>query len=109
VFDRIGDPSVLGLGLVVEIDQAALVGDHVLKQGVAFDGPENFRLAVGREVDALGVATPLEVEDAVVVPAVLVIADQLAGRVGRQGGLAGAFLAGFAAFSGAAFFAAGLC
>ncbi len=43
-----------------------------------------------RELDALGVAAALEVEDAVGAPAVLVIADQRAVRIGRQRGLAGA-------------------
>src|SRR5699024_11502762 len=42
------------------------------------------------QVDALGVAAALEVEDAVGAPAVLVVADQLAAGVGGQGGLAGA-------------------
>src|SRR5699024_11193565 len=42
------------------------------------------------QVDDLGVAAALEVEDAVVVPAVLVVADQQTLGVGGQGGLAGA-------------------
>jgi hypothetical protein len=50
----------------------------------------DLRLALLVEVDDLGVAAALEVEDAVVVPAVLVVADQLALRVGGQRGLAGA-------------------
>ena len=42
------------------------------------------------EVDELGVAAELEIGDAVLVPAVLVVAQQGAVRVGRQRGLAGA-------------------
>src|SRR5690606_39422119 len=42
------------------------------------------------EVDGLGVAAALEVENAVVIPAVLVVTDQLALGVGGEGGLAGA-------------------
>ena len=47
-----------------------------------------FRLGV--EVDGLGVAAAFEVEGAVVGPAVLVVTQQDAVRVGRQRGLAGA-------------------
>ena len=43
-----------------------------------------------RELDGLGVAAALEVEDAVRRPAGLVVADQRAVRIGRQRGLAGA-------------------
>ena len=50
----------------------------------------DIRLGVLIQVDDLCVAAALEVEDAVVVPAVLVIADEQTLRVGGQGGLAGA-------------------
>ncbi|MPM95658.1 hypothetical protein SDC9_142813 [bioreactor metagenome] len=43
-----------------------------------------------RQVDALGVAAALDVEDAPVAPAVLIVADQLAVRVSGQCGFAGA-------------------
>ena len=42
-----------------------------------------------REIDDLGIAAALEVEHAVVVPAVLVVADELTLRDGRKRGLAG--------------------
>ena len=85
----VGDAGVLGLGVAVEVDDTVVVGHHVLEQGVALDCAEDLRLILGREIDALGVAPSLEVEDAVVVPAVLVVTDELAGGVGRKGGLAG--------------------
>ncbi len=48
-------------------------------------------LLFGREVNHLGVTAAFEVEDlAVGGPAVLVVADELAVRVGAEGGLAGA-------------------
>jgi hypothetical protein len=50
----------------------------------------DLRLGFGRETNDLGVAAVLEVEDAVLAPAMLVVADQAAGGVGREGGLAGA-------------------
>src|SRR5699024_11224643 len=59
-------------------------------QGAKLDGPENVGLVLFLQVDALGVAAALKVEDAVGAPAVLVVADQLAAGVGGQGGLAGA-------------------
>ena len=43
-----------------------------------------------RQRDALGVAAALDVEDALVRPHVLVVADEAAQRVGRERGLAGA-------------------
>ena len=46
------------------------------------------RLALFGEVDALGIAAALDVEDVLVRPAVLVVADEPAGGVGRKGGLA---------------------
>ncbi|MNT05893.1 hypothetical protein D3C72_1405380 [compost metagenome] len=50
----------------------------------------DFRFGFGRKLDRLGVAAAFEVEDAVLAPAMLVIADQRARRIGRQRGLAGA-------------------
>ncbi len=50
---------------------------------------EDVRLVHRRQADRLGVAAALEVEDVAVAPAVLVVADEAAQRVGRQGRLAG--------------------
>ena len=87
VVDGVGDTGVLGDGLVGEVDLAVLVEGNVLEQRVAADGIVDVGLGVLVEVDDLGVAAALEVEDAVVVPAVLVIADEQALGVGGQGGL----------------------
>src|SRR5690606_12387475 len=48
------------------------------------------RLVLFGQVDALGIATAFDVEHHAFAPAVLVVADQVATRVGGQGGLAGA-------------------
>src|SRR5262249_5330047 len=48
---------------------------------------EDLRLVVCIQADDLGVAAALEVEDAVVAPAVLVVADEGALRVGGEGRL----------------------
>ena len=88
--DGIGNTSVLGHALISEIDLAFGVEGDVLQQSVALDGVVDVRLRIFVQVDDFGVAATLKVEDAVVVPAVLVIADQQALRVGGQTGLAGA-------------------
>ena len=91
LLELVGGAGVLGLRAVVEVDDAALVEDDVLE-----DRPERARrlvdlgLGLGGEIDHLRVAAALEVEDAVVAPAVLVVADQRPLRIGRERGLAGA-------------------
>ena len=88
--DGVGHTGVLGNALISEIDLAFGVEGDVLQQSVALDGVVDVRLRIFVQVDDFGVAATLKVEDAVVVPAVLVVADQQALRVGGQGGLAGA-------------------
>src|SRR5699024_5685935 len=90
VVDGVGDAGVLGNGVVREVAVAVLVHSHVLQQGVALDGVVDVGLGVLVQVDDLGVASALKVEHAVVIPAVLVVADKQTLGVGGQGGLAGA-------------------
>ena len=87
VEDRVRHARVLRYGLVGEVDRTLRAYRHVLEQCVAADGVPDVGLVLLREVDDLGVAAALEVEDAVVVPAVLVVTDELTLRVGRQRGL----------------------
>ena len=86
--DRVRYAGVLRHGLVREVDLTFLVHRNVLQQGVGADRVPDIGLVLFREVDDFGIASALEVEDAVVVPTVLVVADQLALRVGRKGGFA---------------------
>ena len=88
--DGVGNAGVLGNALVSEVDVALGIQGNVLKQSVALDGVVDIRLGFFVQVDDLSIAAALEVKDAVVVPAVLIVADQQALRVGGQGGLAGA-------------------
>ncbi len=90
--ERVGGARVLGLPRVVEVDHArVVVDDHVLQHGAeARAGLVDLGLGVTRELDRLGVATTFEVEDAVVGPAVFVVADERALGVGGEGRLAGA-------------------
>ena len=87
--DRIRDAGVLGHALVVEVDLAFAVHGHVLEESVATDGVVDIGLGLLVEVDHLGVASALEVEHALVVPAVLVVTDEQTLGVGGKGGLAG--------------------
>ena len=86
--DRIGHTRVLRTAGIGEVDLAVFVADNVLEQGVAFDCAVDIRLGILIEVDDLCVAAALEVEDAFVIPAVLVIADQHAFRIRGQRRLA---------------------
>ena len=85
-------PRVFSVMLVfVEIDVVMRrVVDDVFQHGSEPQGVEDLRLGFARQVDRLGVAAPFDVEDAVVAPAMLVVADELPLRVGRERRLAGA-------------------
>ena len=88
--DRVGDAGVLGLAAVVVVGVRRVVEHGVLEHGAEADGVPDLRLALPGELDALGVAAALDVEDAVVGPAVLVVADEIPVGVGGERGLAGA-------------------
>jgi hypothetical protein len=66
------------------------IEDNVLHHRAEADRVEDLGLALCGESDALGVAAALDVEDALVRPHVLVVADERAARVGRERRLAGA-------------------
>ena len=80
------------LEIVVEVANSGLrIEHHVFQHRAEAIGRRvDLRFGFLRELDALGVAAALEVEYAVRPPAMLVVADQRAVRVGRERGLAGA-------------------
>ena len=88
--DRVGTPAIFGQRIIVQVDLARFLVDHDILQhrAEALGGGENLRLGLGRQVDHLGIAAALEIEDRRVRPAMLVIADQRARRIGRQRRLA---------------------
>jgi hypothetical protein len=87
---RIGAAGVLGQRPVVEIRDPVFIQNHVLQhRSEALGGAEDFRLGFARQPDGLGVAAALEIEHAVFAPAMLVVADQRAFRIGRKRCLAG--------------------
>ena len=82
--------GVLGLRVVVQVEDAALVRDDVLEhRAERVRGLVDLGLRIGGEPDHLRVAAALEVEDAGVAPAVLVVADEVALGIGRERRLAG--------------------
>ena len=87
--DRIRYTSILGNGLIVEINLAVSINGYVLKQRISLDCVVDVGLGILVQVDNLSVASTFEVEYAVVIPTVLVITDQQTLRIGRQSGLTG--------------------
>ena len=90
--ERVGAAGVLGELLVVEVEEPRdrIVDDVLEDRAEPARGREDLRLRLGGEADHLGVAAVLEVEDAVVAPPVLVVADEAARGVGRERRLPGA-------------------
>ena len=78
--------------IIVQVQLPRLLVDHhVFEHGAeAMGRRKNLGLGLGRQPDGFRVAAAFEVEDASVAPAVLVVADQLAMRIGRERCLAGA-------------------
>ena len=71
--DRIRYTGVLGDTLVAEIYLAVLVYGNVLQKSVPLDCIVDVGLGLFAQVDDLCVAAAFEVEDAVIVPAMLVV------------------------------------
>jgi len=77
--------SVFGDADVVIVGNAVRgIVDDVLENRAISNGVIDIRFLLGREVDTLGVAAPLDVENTCVRPDVLVIADEEAIRVSRE-------------------------
>lgn len=86
VLNGVGAAGVLGDADVVVVGNAVdRIVDDVLEDGSEADGGVDLGLLLGGEVDALGVATTLDVEDTLVGPDVLVVTDELTSGIGRQG------------------------
>lgn len=77
--------------LVVKVHfSGVLVKHHILQHSAKLDSIPDLRLILPLQVDALGIAAPLYVEDTIEAPAVLIVANQWASRVCGQCGLASA-------------------
>ena len=87
--DRIRYAGVFSHALVLEVDFAFSVNGNVFQEGVTTDSVVDIGFALLIEVDNLSVATTFEVEHAVVIPTVFVVADEQTFRVSREGSLTG--------------------
>ncbi|MNC36276.1 hypothetical protein D3C75_847890 [compost metagenome] len=89
VLNRVGNAGVFSLAGVIKINAAIGQHLHVFQQCVATDSLIDLRFGLRRQFDGLGVAAAFEVEHAVMIPAVFVIADQLTFGIGGEGGFTG--------------------
>src|SRR5205823_14802390 len=80
---RVRRPRVLSVLLAAVIGSPrARIEDDVFQHGAETDGVPDLRLVRLRKIDALGVTAAFEIENALVGPAVLVVADEPALGVG---------------------------
>ena len=88
--DGVGAARVLGDRRIIEVREARLGIVHdVLQDRAEADRAENLGLLLRRKVDALGVASTLDVEDTGIRPNVLVVANEQTVGIRRESGLAG--------------------
>src|SRR5664279_1595674 len=92
VFQRIGGARVLRDFVVVQIDVARnrIVSYVFQNRPKTMSDAVDLWLSLLGKADYFGVATILKIEDAVVAPAMLIVANQVAVGVGGKRGLAGA-------------------
>src|SRR5690606_10419183 len=77
---------ILRDGSIVEIDTIGTgMKNRVLYQCTGTNGAEYFRLFLFGKVDGFGIAATFEIEDAVLCPAMFIIANQFAAWVGAEG------------------------
>src|SRR6266571_1641757 len=85
VIDGIGGASILRERIIIVIWLACLLIQHyIFIDRAKAHGIPDLRLIFLRQVDALRVTTALEVEDTIITPAMLIITDQAAARIGRK-------------------------
>src|SRR4051812_38533937 len=72
------------------VDAMILIEDDILQHCAETEGLKDIGLALRGKVDRLRVAAALDVEDTIVAPAVLIIADEMSFGICRERGLSGA-------------------
>ena len=83
--NRVGATSVLSDADVIVIRNSGnRAVDDILKDAAIFDGVEDIRLLLRREVDALGVTSALNVEDTSIRPDMFVVTDEKTVRVSGE-------------------------
>src|SRR5690348_3070162 len=86
-FYRICAASVLSEADVRIVYQVVLIEHNVLEHRAETERLKDVRFVLGRQVNGLGVAAAFDVEDALVAPAMLIVANEIALGVSRQRGL----------------------
>ena len=83
--------AIFGQRGIVVVGGVFVVGQHnVFDDGAETNGIPDNRFVFLAQVDGFGVATTFEVKYGTFAPTVLVVADQVAIRICRQGGFTGA-------------------
>ena len=91
VLDWVSAASVFRQRRIRIVDDAGdRIEDDILEDSAEADGGKDLGLLILGQVDALGIAAAFDVEDTIVGPAVLVVANQASVKIGREGRLAGA-------------------
>src|SRR5207244_12356313 len=89
--DGVGGAGVFRNAIIVELRPMRVrIDHHVFQDAAETDGVPDLWLALSRQPNGLGIAATLEVEDALVRPTMLVVADEPPLGIGRQRRLAGA-------------------
>ena len=83
-FDRVRAPGILRNAGVGVIDIAVVIEHNVLEHCAETQCLKNVRLALGRKINRLRVTAAFNVKNAIVTPDMLVIADEMTFRVGRE-------------------------
>src|SRR6516165_9681860 len=87
--DRVSGTSVFRESIVIVVWPASDgIDDYVFQHTAKADGIPDLRLTLARQPDALRVAAAFDIKNAVVGPAVFVVADQPAFRIGGERRLA---------------------
>jgi len=91
ILERIGTSRINGQGVVIQIELTRdRIVHNIFEYRPEFLGTSVYLWLGGRgEVDDLGVTAAFNIENALVAPSVLIVADQLAGGVGRQSSFSG--------------------
>ena len=80
---------IFGLRCIGIVDHALRIDADIFEQRVASNGLENIGFVFAAKLDHLGVTAAFKIKYTAIVPTVFIVTDELALRVGRQGGLTG--------------------
>ena len=82
--DRVRNTSILRYALIAKVNLSVGVYGYILEQSITTNRIVNVGFALLAQVNYLGVATSFVVENAIIVPTVLVVANELTLGIGRE-------------------------